>query len=68
VQLNRVLSDLQKIAAILDMYRNFFAALVWHRRPLGDDFVIETTKETWCTRQHGKIYSSIREDSLCGNY
>jgi hypothetical protein len=29
VQLTCVLSDLVKIAAILDMYRNFFAMLVW---------------------------------------
>jgi hypothetical protein len=26
------ISALEKIAAILDMYRNFFAVLVWHRR------------------------------------
>jgi hypothetical protein len=68
VHIKCVLSDVAKIAASLDMYRNFFAVLVWHRRPLGDDFVIERTKETWGARQHGEIYSNIREDSLCGNY
>jgi hypothetical protein len=31
VQLKCVLSAQAKIAAILDMYRNFFALLVWHR-------------------------------------
>jgi hypothetical protein len=67
VQLKCVLSDLQKIAAILDMYRNFFAVLVWYRRPLGDDFVIETTKETWGIRQLERfIAASV--NSLCGNY
>ena len=30
MQLNCVLSDLEKITANLDMYRNFFAMLVWH--------------------------------------
>jgi hypothetical protein len=33
VQLKCVLSVLAKIAAILDMYRNFFGMLVWHSRP-----------------------------------
>jgi hypothetical protein len=31
VQFNSVLSDVKKTAANLDMYRNFFAMLVWHR-------------------------------------
>jgi len=30
VRINCVLSDAAKIAANLDMYRNFFAMLVWH--------------------------------------
>jgi len=31
VQFNRLLPSFAKIAAILDMYRNFFAVLMWQR-------------------------------------